>query len=653
MLRVIVGLALVTASLSACNSGETGGGGAALCQATTGQELQSALGDTVQAILGTFTSDRSGTPALSPESAFCGDPPVTLAPCGAEGFAILQSSCHAESAGLSGKVFRLEGRTQLNDCGPLSGFVDYRVVLGPVPFDCLGPAACGTPVPVTVELSSSPGSTPVLRGMPLQGLSAAYQGQMGAASQGSFSEITATQAGNSFALVDGKLACDADDDEDGILNLADNCPDIPNKSQTDGDADGAGDLCDNCAPTLFRSDMANPDQANADGDLFGDFCDPCPEDPLNDCPTSRPGIRVCEVVTPPPGKPCTRETEEIDCATGPPFAGGYCFQGQCIYFLPEAACDTSSTCTLETIETDCPQDPTLKETCNFGRCCFETLHCNVEFDGCDSETHQGCAPGEICGPSAGTGMGCQCFPGEGPPPPPPGPSLSLKQTAEFCPECVCGDCFLQEGEDCEPNAEPGGPGICDPGLVCLGCSCVPEPPPDPINFCLGLGVLACDAESGQLLAEGLPEEILAKLPPSPVCQDIFLGTCTEIEVKGGSVSCCAPGACGTLDSIDKGTPACGLLELVFEQDGALVCENTYHGSCDPEGCCVPEPSAACGDKSCAMGETCESCPADCGSCPPPPPASCGDAMCGLDETCDSCPGDCGPCSPPPPPPPLP
>jgi hypothetical protein len=39
-------------------------------------------------------------------------------------------------------------------------------------------------------------------------------------------------------------ACDADMDDDGILNVLDNCPVLANPDQGDGDRDGQGDLCD-------------------------------------------------------------------------------------------------------------------------------------------------------------------------------------------------------------------------------------------------------------------------------------------------------------------------------------------------------------------------------------------------------------------------
>ncbi len=48
----------------------------------------------------------------------------------------------------------------------------------------------------------------------------------------------------------------------------------------------------------------------------------------------------------------------------------------------------------------------------------------------------------------------------------------------------------------------------------------------------------------------------------------------------------------------------------------------------------------CGDRACNNGETCSSCPTDCGYCPS---AYCGDRTCGSTESCSTCPTDCGTC----------
>jgi hypothetical protein len=78
-----------------------------------------------------------------------------------------------------------------------------------------------------------------------------------------------------------------DSDSDGFGDTCDNCPQVPNASQTDTDHDGVGDVCDNCP--------ANPNaaQQDADGDGVGDVCDDCPGTPsgthvnARGCPTAR------------------------------------------------------------------------------------------------------------------------------------------------------------------------------------------------------------------------------------------------------------------------------------------------------------------------------------------------------------------------------
>ena len=90
-----------------------------------------------------------------------------------------------------------------------------------------------------------------------------------------------------------------DTDADGLCDVGDNCPEIPNVDQADTDSDDVGDLCDPCTDTDGDGfgnpgfplntcpedncpSAANPNQDDADGDLLGDACDACPLDPDND-----------------------------------------------------------------------------------------------------------------------------------------------------------------------------------------------------------------------------------------------------------------------------------------------------------------------------------------------------------------------------------
>ncbi|MGI6394789.1 MAG: hypothetical protein ACOX2F_08735 [bacterium] len=63
----------------------------------------------------------------------------------------------------------------------------------------------------------------------------------------------------------------SDNDNDNIVDLMDNCPNMRNANQFDSDYDNIGDICDNCPGTY------NPDQLDTDGDGVGDICDNCPD----------------------------------------------------------------------------------------------------------------------------------------------------------------------------------------------------------------------------------------------------------------------------------------------------------------------------------------------------------------------------------------
>lgn len=59
----------------------------------------------------------------------------------------------------------------------------------------------------------------------------------------------------------------ADLDVDGVPNILDNCPTVPNPDQVNVDGDARGDSCDNC-PTV-----PNSNQLDTDDDGLGDACD--------------------------------------------------------------------------------------------------------------------------------------------------------------------------------------------------------------------------------------------------------------------------------------------------------------------------------------------------------------------------------------------
>ncbi len=74
--------------------------------------------------------------------------------------------------------------------------------------------------------------------------------------------ISGTSPGNDMSFI-----AETDTDNDGVIDLNDNCPGVSNYNQLDSDGDGTGDVCDNC-PSI-----PNQNQLDADSDGIGDLCD--------------------------------------------------------------------------------------------------------------------------------------------------------------------------------------------------------------------------------------------------------------------------------------------------------------------------------------------------------------------------------------------
>ncbi len=112
----------------------------------------------------------------------------------------------------------------------------------------------------------------------------------------------------------------------------------------------------------------------------------------------------------------------------------------------------------------------------------------------------------------------------------------------------------------------------------------------------------------------------------------------------------------TLSGLPSGfNPAASISNVCFQynKDGddpyrrlcataTVYCGN---GSCEGGESCASCPAdcgtcpPVCGNGTCEPGESCADCWQDCGLCPP----SCGNGVCEPGETCATCPGDCGQC----------
>jgi len=92
---------------------------------------------------------------------------------------------------------------------------------------------------------------------------------------------------------------------------------------------------------------------------------------------------------------------------------------------------------------------------------------------------------------------------------------------------------------------------------------------------------------------------------------------------------CGNGKCDNGESCKSCPKDCG------KCCGNGKCDNGENCSTCPKDC---GKCPYCGDKKCGNGENCSSCPEDCGSC-------CGNGKCAGEEDCASCPADCGACCP--------
>lgn len=360
----------------------------------------------------------------------------------------------------------------------------------------------------------------------------------------------------------------------------------------DFDCDGVANLADNCLDTY------NPSQSDEDGDGIGDLCEivPCGDGKCD------PEAGECDVFD-----YCTKDCNRSLCFGLP--AGETCGDGLCDVLAGE--CADSDPC----IE-DCP-DPEFCHpfTCGDRVCqawednpdedvsfCFFDCICQIEkavADECHSTADCGSQPGTVCGPDG---------------PPKFNPEIEDFDFSQVACQCTtCDNGVLDEGEACDPSAgfEIGVQPCFNQGFdACDGftCQCVRFERCDNGSDDDGDGLADCD-DPDCLVAE-LGEEL---------CNDCIdndgdgLNNCDDPDCADRPV--CAPASAFETDCVNG---------LDDDGDSLIDCADVQDCCGDPAcsldpACASPPGGAVCGDGILDSAEECDE--------SAPSPGACGAARC--------------------------
>ncbi len=379
----------------------------------------------------------------------------------------------------------------------------------------------------------------------------------------------------------------------------------------------------------------------------------CDGNPVNGCEVALGSPTNCgtcgNVCSSTNGSPsCAGGTCTISCSTGYGNCNGNVADG-C-----EQALSTNMHCTACGVPCTRPHAFT---SCGTGACLIVSCEqgwadCNNNAsDGCeihltDSESHCG-ACGSPCAPANALGI---CSDGV----------CSIQScTGEF------ENCNGGVADGCEVNTNTsqshcGGCGdtcsLPNAATVCTGGVCEVASCNGAFEDCDGSDLTGCEANTQNSLAHcGACGNVCAAVNGTPSCaagqcainctsgfKNCNSSTADGCETSIQTLASC--GDCGVACNLANAAETCatGTCQIVSCNAPFTNCDQSTTNGCECAASCVGGICQGCGDGSCqgGLGETCNSCPADCGGC-------CGNAFCdaALGETCSNCAADCGGCGP--------